>query len=148
MSTTPMDQLTQMGFDRMTLQDAVLTALANDERARLPHGAATVLPALYTYMTPDLIAAQNGQVMLIHEKPLPAPIWWADYDPELKQLVFVTIGGQIMDLGIKIPPVIDGFLRAGRDIVLVEIDLEGNILNVQDRKIVVRQTASLDALKQ
>lgn len=147
MTTTPMDQLAQMGFDQMTLQEAVLTALANDERARLPKGSPTVLPALYTYMKPDLIAAQNGQVMLIHEKPLPAAIWWADYDPELKQLIFVTITGQIMDLGIKIPPVIDGFLRAGRDIVLVEIDLEGNILNVQDRKIVVRQTASMDVGK-
>lgn len=133
------DMLAEMGFDRAALEEAVLTALANEHVGDQPGmGKLSVLPALYTYMKPDLLATAEGQVLLIHEKPLPAPIWWAEYDPEYKQLIFVTIAGQVMGLGVEIPPVIDGYLRLGRDIALVEIDDQGNTLNIQERKIVIR----------
>lgn len=137
MPNTPVDS----ELNRLTLEDAILTAMANARAGEQPATErVSVLPALHSYMSPDLVANTNGQVMLIHEKPLPTPIWWVDYDPEYSQLIFVTITGQIIDLGVNVPPVIGGYLRHGRDIAIVEIDMNGKVLNVQERKIVVRQT--------
>lgn len=139
-NTVSADPLAHLGFDRLSLEDAVLTALSSAElSAHPPEDRPQVLPALHSYMSPDLLASADGQVMLIHEKPLPAPIWWADYDPEYNQLIFVTVTGQIVGLGAPIPPSIDVFLRLGQDIALVEINARGEPVNVQERKIVVRK---------
>lgn len=120
------------------IQDAILSALANDRvDERLPEAVA-VLPSIHAWQNPDLVIGGNGEAALIFDEPLPDTIWWAEYDPELYQLIFVTITGQIIGFGMKIPPEIDRFLRYAKVIYLVQIDDKGKMVAVDDRRLIVR----------
>jgi hypothetical protein len=125
------------------IQEAILTALANDRvDERLPDAVA-VLPSIHSWQNPDLVIGGNGEAALIFDQPLPDTIWWAEYDPELAQLIFVTITGQIMGLGVRIPPEIDRFLRYAKVIYLVQIDETGKMVAVDDRRLIVRDQARI-----
>ncbi len=129
------------GYNLDALRESILAALANGQADDAPTKAADtpIIPALHTIMNPDLIVNDQGQVVLIHEKPMPDVIWWVDYDPELRQLIFVTVAGQIMPFGLPVPDVVDAFLRFARVIDFIEIDAEGKIIGTQERRVVVRK---------
>jgi hypothetical protein len=122
------------------LQEAILAAFANERvDARLPESR-PVLPSLHSQQTPDLIANEDGQAMLVYDKPLPDVVWWTEYDTEYNQLVFVTVAGQIMNFGMPIHPSVDKYLRHSSMMFLVQIDNEGNMVRVDERRVVVRKT--------
>lgn len=129
------------GYNIDALRDSILTALANGQADDAPTKAVDtpVIPALHSIMNPDLIVNDQGQVVLIHEKPLPDVIWWVDYDPDLRQLIFVTVAGQIMPFGLPVPDVVDAFLRFARVMDFIEIDDTGKIISTDERRVVVRK---------
>ena len=130
------------GYNLDNLREAILAALANgradaggaDQAAKTP-----VIAPLHDRISPDLVVNDQGQVVLIHEKPMPDVIWWVDYDPDLRALAFVTITGQIMPFGLPIHDVVDAFLRFARVICFIEINAEGKIIRTDERRVVVRK---------
>lgn len=128
-----------LGFDYRALQDAVLTTLANMNADTRVAEQTPVIPALYSRMNPDLLVNAEGQVLLVHEKPMPDPIWWVEYDPEDRQLVFITTTGQIMPFGVAIHDVVDTFLRYARVMYMVELNDDGKIVRADERRVVVRK---------
>lgn len=129
------------GYDMDALRDSILTAMANGAVDADPTRAVDtpVIAAVHSIMNPDLLVNDQGQVVLIHEKPLPDVIWWVDYDPDLRQLIFVTVAGQIMPFGLKIHDVVDAFLRFARVMYFIEIDDAGKIISTNERRVVVRK---------
>lgn len=124
------------------VQDMMLAYLASEERARAPSDLLErmpVAPPLHGQMKPDLLVNDEGQVILIHEKPLPDTIWWADYDPEYKQLVFVSVTGQLIPFGMPIHAMVDAFLRHARVMYFIEIDQSGKMIRTDERAVVVRK---------
>lgn len=74
--------------------DALLTAAVNERAELSPDIEETipVLPHLQTYQHPDIVVNDDGQAMMVYDKPLPDVVWWAEYDPDLAELSFITIG--------------------------------------------------------
>jgi diadenosine tetraphosphatase ApaH/serine/threonine PP2A family protein phosphatase len=126
-------------FDFRGMQDAILTALANMNADASLAEHTPVIPALYARMSPDLLVNAEGQVLLLHEKPMPDPIWWVEYEPEERELVFITTTGQIMPFGLKIHDVVDTFLRYARVMYMVELNDDGKIVRADERRVVVRK---------
>jgi hypothetical protein len=129
-----------------TLQDALLNVFADDLIAgpELP----PLLPNLLTYQTPDIIANERRESMLVFDQPLPGMVWWAEYDPDLAQLIFVTVSGQIFGFGVKIHESVDRYLRNANMIYLVQVDKDGKMVNAEERKLVVRYNGRLNWTKQ
>lgn len=127
------------GFDYQGMQDAILTALANMNADASLAERTPVIPALYARMSPDLLVNAEGQVLLLHEKPMPDPIWWVEYEPETRELMFITTTGQIMPFGLKIHDVVDTFLRYARVMYMVELGNDGKIVRADERRVVVRK---------
>lgn len=139
--TTTVDALAAPpgGFDYRGMQDAILTTLANMNADASVAERTPVIPALYARMSPDLLVNAEGQVLLLHEKPMPDPIWWVEYEPEERELVFITTTGQIMPFGLKIHDVVDTFLRYARVMYMVELGDDGKIVRADERRVVVRK---------
>ncbi len=120
-------------------KDAILTLMADERLAQVDVEKIAVLPSMFATCNPDLVANANGEVVLAFDKPLPEMIWFADYDPELRQLVLVTVAGQLIPFGMKIHDLVDLYLREGQKIFLVEVDNQGKIIVAQERKVIVRR---------
>jgi len=129
-----------------TLQDAMLSVFADDMLAG-PE-APPVLPSLTTYQTPDVLANERRQAMLVYDQPLPGMVWWAEYDPELAQLLFVTVTGQLFGFGVSIHHTVDRYLRHANSIYLTQVDKDGKIINAEERKLVVRFNGQINWTKQ
>ena len=122
-------------------QDSVLTGVANVRLAEKPDAEddIPVLPSLRSYQFPDIIASADGRAMLVYDKPLPDLVWWAEYDPDLAELSFITVGKKIFSFGSKIHHTVDTFLRLSDLIYLVQVDQNGEIVGAEERKLVVRR---------
>lgn len=125
----------------LQIQDAVLAAAANERMAEVQEREddIPVLPDLQTYQYPDIIANETGRAMMVYDRPLPDIVWWAEYDPDLALLSFVTVGKKIFGFGSKIHPSVDKFLRFSDSIYLVQVDDVGKIIKAEERKLVVRR---------
>jgi len=76
--------------------------------------ASPVRPDLAGRMHVELVVNENAQVWVLHDKPFPAILQWAEYDEESNALTFITHDGKIQDLGMVLPdPVADILLDAG-----------------------------------
>lgn len=134
---TPVPEIDQDVF--LSLQDSVLAVLAGQIAGGEGDDRPTVLRSLTSYQTPDIVANFAGEAMLVYDQPLPGLVWWAEYDPDLAQLIFVTVTGQIFAFGTHIHESVDKYLRLATTIQLVQVDAVGKIINAEARRIIVRR---------
>ena len=85
--------------------------------------AAHVFPPLASYMTVELVVNPAGQVWILHDKPLPAIVSWADYYTDTACITLAMDTGQTQELGIKVPA---AMATALQDAVKVSIMLMEN----------------------
>lgn len=140
MATIDLGPMGKIEGEAPVMLDLMLSAAADDVVGQRLAETKAILPSIYTTQTPDLVVTELGQAALVFNKPLGHDIWWAEYDSDLKRLYFVTVGGQIMDLGMPIHPELDLYLSYTDLIYLVLTSETGRILNVDARKLVPRRT--------
>ena len=51
-----------------------------------------------------VLANENGEVMILHEQDLPAPIQWVEFDPDINSFVFIFENAEILEFGHVIHP--------------------------------------------
>ena len=84
-----------------------------------------VYPALMNSMKIGLMTNEASHVMLIHNKPLPNILRWAEYDTETTSLTFVMEGGKIQDSGLKVAPDIEDDLLDATELYAVQTNDDG-----------------------
>lgn len=97
-----------------------------------------VLPAVHSYMSPDLAGLSDGRVLFVYEKPMEAPIWWAEYDDEVRELSFVTVRGEVIPFGQKIEDQMVPFLLPAQHLIMVQIDAGGQPVQITAQRLLVR----------
>ncbi len=97
-----------------------------------------VLPAIHSYMSPDLVGLSDGRVLLVYEKPIEVPIWWAEYDDDVRQLSFVTVRGEVIPFGQKIEDQMVPFLLPAQHVIMVQIDAGGQPVQITAQRLLVR----------
>ena len=60
-------------------------------------------PPLATQMQVELVVNDSSNIWVLHDKPFPAILQWAEYDRDENNLIFVTDDGLMQDLGMVIP---------------------------------------------
>lgn len=137
---------TEEQFDPRLFMDMILNVVADNAVGLDLAQKTPVLPSVYHTQSriPDLYANERGVALLVYRNDLPGEVWWAEYDPALKRLQFVTLTGQVFDLGIEIHENVDFFLRAAGVIYLVQLDANGKTIRTDERKIVVRGNGTQD----
>lgn len=73
-------------------------------------------------MTVDIAMNKDGMVWVLHDRPFPDLVEWAEFDRHGHILTFITRGGKLQNLGIPIhPPMHDALVKAkGVYIMLVQ----------------------------
>ena len=95
----------------------------------------------------DVTVNEEGRVWVIHDKPFPSFLEWIEFDRETGEIAFVTAGGKLQGLGIKIHPPMDEYVAKAdqacvmmirdekiRDIGLVPVTVQGYGLIAAKRK--------------
>ena len=83
--------------------------------------ADVILPSLNETMNVDLVVNPNFDAWILHDKPFPIALMWAEYDIDTSSLILVGRDGKIIDLGMKIFPDTRKFLRNARQICTLRI---------------------------
>jgi hypothetical protein len=106
-------------------------------------GAATeeipVFRPLASMMKVDLVMNPDSKVWILHDKPFPDILMWAEYDIDSASLTLVYRNGKIQELGLKIHAPMRKYLRSARQ--LFTMRLEGDqIVDTYVRPLLVRET--------
>lgn len=133
------------------VEKILLPAVTGDDaptirKFEIPEGAA-VLPPLWKTMAVEFLVNNKNCATILHDKPLPEKIYWAEYDVDFKNLTLVTIKGKIQGLGSKIHTPIHKKLRACKDLQIIMVQ-DKEIKDFYTVSLVVRDTRHLDVLKQ
>lgn len=83
---------------------------------------APVIPSLASRMVIELLVNPEGRALMYHRQAIDVPIWWAEYDVELNSLYFVTVRGQLMGYGMKLPKRMGEYLTKAEEILFQQID--------------------------
>jgi len=79
---------------------------------------AAIMPetgSLASYMHVELVVNDQSEVWLLHDRPFPAILQWADYDQESGSLEIVTHDGVTRELGMVLPDKVRKLLlKAGK----------------------------------
>ena len=95
-----------------------------------------VFPPLAGYMKVDLMANSRGSVWIVHEKPLPDLVQWADYDAGAGTITLAMQSGKTQLLGVMVPAALKESLRNATHV---------SVMLMQDKKIVDFTLAPLNA---
>ncbi|MBI1326105.1 MAG: hypothetical protein GC136_00510 [Alphaproteobacteria bacterium] len=133
------------------LVEKILPALTDADaptirKFELPEGAA-ILPPLWKTMAVEFLVNDQNCATILHDKPIPEKIYWAEYDVDFKNLTLVTVKGKVMGLGAKIQPPIHKKLRNCKDLQIIMVQ-EKQVKDFYKVSLVVRDTRHLDILKQ
>jgi hypothetical protein len=82
-----------------------------------------VFPPLASYMKVDLAANSRGSIWILHDKPLPDLLGWADYDAASGVITLAMETGKTQPLGVAVPEAMAGPLQ---DSVQVSVVLMEN----------------------
>ena len=74
---------------------------------------------LATMMTVDLMVNERGNIWVLHDKPLPMILNWAEYDADLATLTFVAQDGEALELGMTIHKPLQKPMSLAREIYVV-----------------------------
>lgn len=98
-----------------------------------------VLPSLSATMNVDLVVNPNADVWLIHDRPFPLGLIWAEYDVDTASLYLVARDGKIIDFGMKIFPETRKFMRNARQLFTLRMT-NGQIDDSYTLPLLVRET--------
>lgn len=87
----------------------------------------------------ELVVNDDAEVWVLHDRPFPAILQWAEYDEENNSLSFVTHDGKTQELGIIIPETIADILLDARTLYALYMP-EGKIADMGIVPIMVRET--------
>ncbi len=113
---------------------AVLYYDGNQQNAESP-----VLPSLCTTMQADLVVSPEGNVWIVHDRPFPLGLIWAEYDVDTAALYLVARDGRIIDFGMKIFPETRKYLRKARQLVTMRMT-NGKLDDSYTLPLLVRET--------
>lgn len=88
------------------------------------------------HMTVDILANKSGRAAVLHDRPLPAKLQWAELDVETATLTFPTEDGAIIDFGMKICPQVLTNLRHAARIQVVQLR-GGQVYDIYDLALLV-----------
>jgi hypothetical protein len=98
-----------------------------------------VFRPLTTMMKVDLVMNPDSKVWILHDKPFPDILMWAEYDIDSASLTLVYRNGKTQELGLKIHAPMRKYLRSARQ--LFTMRLEGDqIVDTYVRPLLVRET--------
>lgn len=103
-----------------------------------------VIASLASRMTIELMMDETGRALLLHRQELPEVIWWAEYDVELNSLYFVTIKGQLMGYGMKMPPALAARIIRVKDLWFMQVEEKDKKGIPQPVPLVVRHPESIE----
>jgi hypothetical protein len=116
--------------------------VANNSDGKARHMIPTnarVLTPLAQYCDYELAVTENGMATLVFTKDLPDGIEWVEYDVDLAVLNFVTWGGDVMGLGVKIHEPFRKPLMNAREITMMQITADSReVLGVYPAELVIR----------
>lgn len=116
-----------------------------EEAAQMPGLAESpVLPSLCSTMNVDLVVNPNSSVWLIHDRPFPLGLIWAEYDADTASLYLVARDGKIIDLGMKIFPDTRKYLRHARQLFTMRMK-DGDVDDSYILPLLVRETRNYKA---
>ena len=90
-------------------------------------------------MTVDFLFDKKGGAWLLHNKPLPDFLHWAEYDGEMETLTLVSYDGKVQNLGTKIPVGSGHYIEKAMEITTMYVD-KGKIQDFQIIPIISRGT--------
>lgn len=70
-------------------------------------------------MNLDLAVSDTGEVYVFHEKAMPEPVNWVEYDREVLKLYFISNKGRIQGVGMKVMQRLDDVIMQSRRIFLI-----------------------------
>lgn len=89
-----------------------------------PGENAPVLKPINDTMKFDLIINDKQKSMLIVDKPFPEVLYWAEYDLDLDELMFVTVRGKILPLGKPVATLFRPYMSQATYITAVRMEDE------------------------
>lgn len=113
--------------------------LENDRQEKTLSDDIPVNADLTSGMLIDVSVNKNSEVWVFHNKPFPNVLEWIEYDAEESSLVFVTKGGRLNDLGIKIGPLMHKYLHKANEAAAFLV-FDNQIHDVARVPIIVRGT--------
>lgn len=111
---------------------------ATGEQATIS-GDSPVRKPMAAQMHVELVVNDDAEVWVLHDKPFPAILQWAEYDEESNMLSFVTHDGKVQDLGIIIPEKIADILLDARRVFAMYMP-KGQIADMGIVPVMVRET--------
>lgn len=93
------------------------TDVGSDPFSLVKESAGT--PTLAKMMTVDLMVNERGNVWVLHDKPLPMILNWAEYDADLSKLTFVAQDGEALELGMTIHKPLQKPMLEAREVYVV-----------------------------
>lgn len=104
----------------------------------IPVGA-PVLPSIVSGdRDAELVVNADGLAMVLYNKPLLEPIEWVEYDVDLEILTFVTWGGKVQGLGMKVHKPFRRYLARAKEIVLIYMEDAERPSEIYPAKLIVR----------
>lgn len=119
-------------------EDAFDMLKATAGRYQIPENA-PVLPPLVPAMGVEIVVKDDGSTMILHDKPMPEPVHWVDYDLDLDLLTFVSWKGKIFNLGMKVQPNFRKYMRKGQSLYIVYMEGGKTAKSVDTVPLIVRQ---------
>ncbi len=78
-----------------------------------------VLSDAVKVMKLDLAVSDLGEVYIFHEKPMPEPLNWVEYDRETMKLYFISENGRMQGIGMTVLKKLDQVIAsAGRVFII------------------------------
>ena len=96
-----------------------------------------VLNPLNTQMRCGVFTNAQGQVFVVHDRNIPAPVDWAEYDESERKLFLILNDGVTQDLGVTINQKMHNNLMEGEEITLAKI-VKGTFSAVQTVSLIVK----------
>ncbi|NCC21491.1 MAG: hypothetical protein EOM26_03405 [Alphaproteobacteria bacterium] len=81
-----------------------------------------VFPDLNDKMKVDLAVNSKGEVWVLHTRPFPGILLWAEYDADTEAVTLCMEDGKIQELGIKVNQQVGKFLLRAKRVFTILTD--------------------------
>jgi hypothetical protein len=83
---------------------------------------AMVMPALTSVMKAELVVNEEGNIWILHDKPLSGVLHWIEFDETFRNIVLVMKDGRIQDMGIDVNDDVAAFMEPGKQVFTILTD--------------------------
>ncbi len=90
-------------------------------------------------MKVDLVLNPDSKVWILHDKPFPDILMWAEYDIDAASLTLVYRNGKVQSLGMKIHAPMRQYLRTARQLFTMQLE-DKKIIDTYILPLLVRET--------